>query len=191
MQGVARLRGLQEDLKLSDTQYSTCLSILYVTYILGQVPSNIILNRVQRPSIYIGIVMLLWGAISCCSGATTNFGGMVGTRLALGLVESVFLPAALLILSKWYTRRELTMRNAFLFAGNLISNAFASLIGAGILSNMNGVMGHAAWRWMFWYVSLLVAESESMGSGALETKQHGVASQQGRETRHVKQKLTV
>ena len=72
-QSVARLRGLQEDLKLSDTQYSTCLSILYVTYILGQVPSNIILNRVSRPSIYIGVVMLLWGAISCCSGATTNF----------------------------------------------------------------------------------------------------------------------
>ena len=75
---------------------------------------------------------------------------MVATRLALGLVESVFLPAALLILSKWYTRRELTMRNAFLFAGNLISNAFAALIGAGILSNMQGDLGHAAWRWMFW-----------------------------------------
>lgn len=34
---AARLRGLQEDLKLSDTQYATCLSILYVGYILMQV----------------------------------------------------------------------------------------------------------------------------------------------------------
>lgn len=31
---AARLGGLQEDLGLSDTQYSTCLSILYVGYIL-------------------------------------------------------------------------------------------------------------------------------------------------------------
>jgi hypothetical protein len=34
---AARLKGLQEDLKLSDTQYATCLSILYVGYILMQV----------------------------------------------------------------------------------------------------------------------------------------------------------
>lgn len=32
---------------------------------------------------------------------------------------------------------------------NLISNAFGSLIAAGILNNMEGVLGHAAWRWLF------------------------------------------
>lgn len=42
------------------------------------------------------------------------------------------------------------MRTAILFSGNLISNAFSSLIGAGVLSNMQGVLGHAAWRWLFW-----------------------------------------
>lgn len=55
-----------------------------------------------------------------------------------------------MILSKWYTRRELTTRNAILFCGNLISNAFSALIGAGVLSNMQGVLGHSAWRWLFW-----------------------------------------
>jgi hypothetical protein len=30
---AARLGGIQEDLNISDTQYSTCLSILYVGYI--------------------------------------------------------------------------------------------------------------------------------------------------------------
>lgn len=60
------------------------------------------------------------------------------------------LAGALLIQSKWYTRRELTMRNAILFSGNLISNAFSALVAAGVLSNMEGVLGHAAWRWLFW-----------------------------------------
>lgn len=117
--------------------------------------------------------MLIWGAISVLSGITTNFGGMVATRFFLGFVEAAFLPGALLILSKvsrslypcslksqliwqWYTRRELTTRNAILFGGNLISNAFASLIAAGILSNMQGVLGHAAWRWMFFIGTFLV-----------------------------------
>jgi MFS family permease len=115
-----------------------------------QVPSNILMNRIERPSLYIGIVMLLWGMISTLSGITTGFSGMVATRFFLGFVEAAFLPGALLILSKWYTRRELTTRNAILFCGNLISNAFSALIAAGVLSNMQGVLGHAAWRWLFW-----------------------------------------
>ena len=75
---------------------------------------------------------------------------MVATRFFLGFVEAAFLPGALLILSKWYTRRELTKRNAILFCGNLISNAFSALVGAGVLSNMQGTLGHSAWRWLFW-----------------------------------------
>ncbi|KAF4126772.1 to tartrate transporter [Geosmithia morbida] len=147
---AARLKGLQADLDLSNQQYATCLSILYVGYILMQVPSNMIIHRIQRPSLYIAAVMLLWGMVSTLSGNAHNFAGMVAIRFFLGFIEAAFLPGALLIQSKWYTRRELTMRNALLFCGNLISNAFSALIGAGVLSNMQGVLGHAAWRWLFW-----------------------------------------
>ncbi len=114
-----------------------------------QVPSNMAINLVSRPSLYIGCSMLLWGLVSTLSGIVTNFTGMVVVRFFLGFVEAAFLPGALLILSKWYTRRELTTRNALLFCGNLISNAFSALVGAGVLSNMQGVLGHAAWRWLF------------------------------------------
>lgn len=147
---AARLGGLQEDLGINNTQYSTCLSILYVGYILMQVPSNIMINRIQRPSLYISIAMILWGLISTLSGNTNNFAGMVTVRFFIGFVEAAFLPGALLILSKWYTKRELTTRNAILFCGNLISNAFSALVGAAVLSNMEGVLGHRAWRWLYW-----------------------------------------
>lgn len=147
---AARLKGLQTDLDLNYNQYSTCLSILYVGYILMQVPSNIFINRISRPSFYISAVMTVWGLISTLSGNARNFTDMVVIRFFLGFTEAAFLPGALMILSKWYTRRELTTRNAILFCGNLISNAFSALIGAGVLSNMQGVLGHAAWRWLFW-----------------------------------------
>lgn len=147
---AARLKGLQDDLHLSYNQYATCLSILYVGYILMQVPSNIFINRIQRPSLYISCSMLLWGLISTLTGIAQNFSGMVAIRFFLGFVEAAFLPGALLIQSKWYTRRELTSRNALLFCGNLISNAFSALVGAAVLSNMDGTLGHAAWRWLFW-----------------------------------------
>jgi MFS family permease len=114
-----------------------------------QVPSNMIINRIARPSLYISVVMLVWGLISTLSGVVTNYAGMVAIRFFIGFVEAAFLPGALLILSKWYTRRELTLRNAILFCGNLISNAFSSLVGAAVLSNMENVLGYRAWRWLY------------------------------------------
>jgi hypothetical protein len=49
----AKLNGLTKDLKLHGTQYNTLVSILFVGYLLGQVPSNMILNRV-RPAWFMG-----------------------------------------------------------------------------------------------------------------------------------------
>lgn len=102
------------------------------------VPSNIFINRIERPSLYIACAMLLWGLISTLSGNAQTFAHMVVIRFFLGFVEAAFLPGALLLLSKWYTRKELALRNAILFCGNLISNAFSALVGAGVLSNMHG-----------------------------------------------------
>ena len=178
---AARLKGLQSDLSLSDTQYSTCLSILYVGYILMQVPSNIIINRIARPSLYISVVMLLWGLISTLTGNATGFGSMIAIRFLLGFVEAAFLPGALLILSKWYTKRELALRNAILFCGNLISNAFSALIGAGVLSNMDGVLGHAAWKWLFWIegaITMAVAISAAFILPDLPTNSRGFTEEE-------------
>ncbi|KAJ5128361.1 hypothetical protein N7526_006527 [Penicillium atrosanguineum] len=178
---AARLKGLQTDLNLTNNQYSTCLSILYVGYILMQVPSNMFINRISRPSWYIAVAMTLWGIISTCSGFAKSFGDMVAIRFLLGFVEAAFLPGALLILSKWYTRRELTTRNAILFCGNLISNAFSSLVAAGVLSNMQGVLGHAAWRWLFWIegsITMVIAISAGFILPDLPTNSSGFTEEE-------------
>jgi hypothetical protein len=49
----AKLNTLDADLGLKGTEYNTLISILFVGYIAGQIPSNMILNRV-RPSWYLG-----------------------------------------------------------------------------------------------------------------------------------------
>ncbi|KIY63734.1 MFS general substrate transporter [Cylindrobasidium torrendii FP15055 ss-10] len=147
---TARLRGLEEDLKLSDVQYSTLLSTLYATYCTAQIPSNMILNWIRRPSWYIGGCVVCWGTISALTGVTQSFGGILACRLILGLPEAAFYPGTVYLLSRWYTKKELAFRSAFLYSGLLISNAFGALLAAGILSNMEGKRGIRAWRWLFY-----------------------------------------
>ncbi len=75
-----------------------------------------------------------------------SFVGALLTRFFLGFVEAAFFPGALFLLSKWYKRSELGVRTAVLSCGSLISNAFGALIASGILNNMEGKLGHSAWR---------------------------------------------
>ncbi|KAI0629055.1 MFS general substrate transporter [Trametes polyzona] len=147
---AARLKGLQQDLGLADIQYSTVLAILYVSYTPAQIPSNMILNRISRPSYYIPLCVMLWGLTSAMTGVTRNYAGILAARIFVGLPEAAFYPGAMYLLSRWYTRKELAFRSAILYGGLLISNAFGSLMAAGILSRMEGKMGIRAWRWLFY-----------------------------------------
>ncbi|KAL0568366.1 hypothetical protein V5O48_013624, partial [Marasmius crinis-equi] len=146
---TARLQGLEQDLHLTGIQYSAILSIIYVTYSPMQVPSNMILNYITRPSLYIGTCATAWGFMSAMTGLTHSFGGIIACRIFLGLPEAAFYPGAIYLLSRWYTKKELAFRSAILFGGLMISNAFGALMAAGILSNMEGKRGIRAWRWLF------------------------------------------
>lgn len=92
---------------------------------------------------------MVWGLISLLTGTVKNFSGAVACRFFIGLVEAAFSPGSFFLLSKWYTKKELSLRVAIFYCGNLISNAFGSLIAAGILANMEGALGYRAWRWLF------------------------------------------
>ncbi|KAL8937129.1 MAG: hypothetical protein Q9216_004576 [Gyalolechia sp. 2 TL-2023] len=146
---AARLAGLEEELNLSGTQYLTAVSILFVGYILMQVPSNLFLNKIGKPALYLPTVMIVWGVISAATAAADSFGGLVAIRFFLGFVEAAYFPGCLFFLSSWYTRKELGFRTAILYSGSLMSGAFSGLITAGITGGLDGKKGLRAWRWLF------------------------------------------
>lgn len=114
-----------------------------------QVPSNLALNYMGRPSLYLGFFTTAWGLVSCLTSQVKNYGGIVACRFILGLVEAPFFAGVLFYLSKWYTKSELNLRMSIFYSGSLISGAFGSLIAAGILSGLNGSLGMSAWQWLY------------------------------------------
>ncbi|KAH0829189.1 major facilitator superfamily domain-containing protein [Lanmaoa asiatica] len=145
---AARLQGLEVDLGLTDVEYETVLAILYASYCPAQIPSNMV--RLDIPSFYIGACIVGWGLTSAMTGVTKNFSGIIACRVFIGVPEAAFYPGSMYLLSRWYTKKELALRSAIFYVGLLISNAFGSFIAAGILGNMQGKLGIAAWRWLFY-----------------------------------------
>lgn len=106
------------------------------------------MNKVGRPRLYIPCAVAVWGVVSGLSATCSTYGHILAVRVFLGVTEAAFFPGALLLLSSWYTKRELATRTALLYSGSIISNAFSSLLATAILT-MDGVRGIAGWRWLF------------------------------------------
>src|SRR5271170_5000 len=45
--GQAKLDGLMESLKLTSAQYNACLSVFFATYVIFEIPSNLIIKRLR------------------------------------------------------------------------------------------------------------------------------------------------
>lgn len=143
----ARLNNLEEDLGMTGVQFNTTVSILFVGYVLMQVPSNMLITRI-KPGIYMSAWMLIWAVVSTCTGFVKNFAGLLACRFFLGITEAPFYPGATYMLSIFYTRKEIASRIALLYCAQILATGFSGLIAAGVFQ-MDGIKGIAGWRWLF------------------------------------------
>jgi hypothetical protein len=56
-----------------------------------QIPSNLFLNKIGKPAIYLPTCMIVWGMISAATAACTNAAGLLAVRFFLGFVEAAYL----------------------------------------------------------------------------------------------------
>ncbi|KAF3919019.1 hypothetical protein ABW21_db0200422 [Orbilia brochopaga] len=173
--GNARLYGLEEELGIAGTlKYQTAVSLLFVTYLLFEVPSNLVLKkfRPSRWSKYLvawyrsltagaiigliksvlvdGIVAFIttcWGIAAMCTGWVQSYTGLIACRLLLGLFEAGLFPGLSLYLSFWYTKKEIALRIALLFMSAAIAGATGGLLGYAI-GFLDGTSGMRGWRWI-------------------------------------------
>lgn len=85
--GNAKIEGLEADLNMTGNDYNIANMMFFVPYILCEVPSNSILIKFSRPSIWIGLIVTAWGVVMTCSGFCQNFGGSLGCRILLGIFQ--------------------------------------------------------------------------------------------------------
>ncbi|CAN9417370.1 unnamed protein product [Alternaria alternata] len=146
--GNAKIEGMVTDLGLDGVQWNIVLSVFFVPYILLEVPSNILLKKFQRPSYYLGILIVCWGIVMTSMGVVKNFAGLLATRILLGVFEAGFFPGAIYLCSYWYMPKDLATRISYFYCASALSGAFSGLLAAAI-AKMDGVGGYEGWRWIF------------------------------------------
>ncbi|OJJ54888.1 hypothetical protein ASPSYDRAFT_81150 [Aspergillus sydowii CBS 593.65] len=145
--GNARLLGLERDLNLSPSQFNMALTIFFIPYSLFEVPSNIML-KLLRPSVWISLIMVLWGLTTMCTGWVENYSGLLVARFFLGVAEAGLFPGANYITTTWYKRDELQFRMSIFYCAASLAGSFSGLLAYGI-GFMDGIMGYSGWKWVF------------------------------------------
>lgn len=145
--GFARL-GFQGDLGVSEVQVGLIIGLYSVGYLLFEVPSNILMERIGARRTLTRI-MVLWGLITVATAFARNGTELMIARLALGAAEAGFFPGAILYMTYWFPaayRARITSRF-------IIANAVAGIIGAPlsgcIMGNMGGIGQLQGWQWLF------------------------------------------
>ncbi|KAK2055601.1 high-affinity nicotinic acid transporter [Colletotrichum caudatum] len=132
---------------LSSSQWAWTLSIFYYPYMFFEPLATLALKRFS-PSVWMSRIMITWGIISMCQGATQSYAGILACRFFLGLAEAGFYPGVLYHLSFWYPTHRLPLRIGFFYACGMFSGTISGLL-AYAISFMDGVGGLAGWRWLF------------------------------------------
>lgn len=132
---------------LTSEQWAMALSVPHYPYLLFEPISTFLLKRFS-PRKWMSRIMLTWGIIAMCHGATQNFGGLLACRFLLGLAEAGFFPGVLYHLSFWYPASRMSLRISLFAAASAISGSFSGLL-AFATSFLNHKAGLAGWRWMF------------------------------------------
>ncbi|EUC45936.1 hypothetical protein COCMIDRAFT_4879 [Bipolaris oryzae ATCC 44560] len=146
--GNAKIAGMADDLGLTSSQYSIALVVFFVTYVAFEPPSNMLLVRL-KPSVYLPVIMAIWGALTCVMGAIHDFKHLVVLRIFVGIFESGFAPGIILIISSWYKKDEQSKRFGVYMSAAILSGAFGGLLAGAITGGMEGTGGLRGWRWLF------------------------------------------
>lgn len=138
---------MNHSLGMNDAQYGVGAGIFFIGYILGQIPSILILQRIGFRRWVAGIG-ILWGVCAAGMAFLHSIPSFYTLRILLGFAEAGLAPGIMLYLSRWSDDRGRAFLIAIPLAAVPVSVAIAGPL-SGLLLQMVNPLAIEGWRWMF------------------------------------------
>ena len=144
--GFAALQ-MNKALGFSATVYGFGAGVFFLSYVLFEIPSNVILARVGA-RLWIARIMITWGLVSSAMMFVRSASGFYTLRFLLGLAEAGFFPGLIFYLTRWFPARERARTVAAFMTATLIAGVIGGPI-SGALLGLHGAGGLDGWQWLF------------------------------------------
>lgn len=158
--GFARLQMLG-DLQFSEATFGLGAGLFFLGYILLEVPSNLVLQRVGA-RLWIARIMLTWGILSACTLLVKTPLQFHILRFFLGAAEAGFLPGVLFYLTQWFPSHRRGRIISLFMIGLPLSSVIGGPLSGWIMNVAHEAYGLHGWQWLF-----LLEGLPSIGLGLL------------------------
>ena len=145
--GFAKLQ-MVKDLGFSEAVYGFGAGIVYFGYLLFEIPSNLLLEKIGARKTFARITVL-WGITSIAMMFVKTAALFYVLRFLLGSFEAGLLPGVLLYLTYWFPARHRAQMQAVFGTSIPISIIVGGPISGWIMSSMGGRSGLTNWQWLF------------------------------------------
>src|SRR5689334_21066134 len=138
---------MNKDLGFSPSIFGFGAGIFFAGYLLFQIPSNIVLERIGA-RVAVCFIMAAWGTISAATAFIHTPSDFYVVRFLLGVAEAGFFPGMIFYLTLWFPQAY----RARLIAGFYSAIPLSFIIGgplSSIVLELDGIGGLQGWQWLF------------------------------------------
>ncbi|KAI2627473.1 MFS general substrate transporter [Hypomontagnella submonticulosa] len=140
-------------LGLTSNDISTALALFYVSYVIFDCPSNLVMSKLS-PRVWMARIVFAVGVIGACFTAVQAAWSLKLLRFLLGVVIAGMWPGMSYYLTLFYPPSRTGKRIGYYFTASQVSAAVVGLVSAGF-QLMDGVGGLVGFQWMFLIYGLL------------------------------------
>lgn len=144
----AYVSGMKEDLGLYGNELNWMVTWFQIGYIVGQIPSQILLTKVS-PRWYLPAAEFLWSLFVLFIYKCKTVEQIYAMRFFVGFLEAASWPGLHFMIGTWYRNHEINKRSGIFTASGIAATMFSGYIQAGIYETMDGHLGLRGWRWLF------------------------------------------
>jgi len=143
---------MNKDLGLDAALYGMAAGAFFWGYVLFEVPSNIILEKVGA-RLWIARIMITWGLISAATAFATGPYSFMAIRFVLGLAEAGLFPGFVLYFTYWFPDSYRARVNAGFTLALPIAVALGAPISTGLLG-LDGLWGLKGWQCLYLFEAI-------------------------------------
>ena len=138
---------MNEDLSLSATAFGLGASFFFLGYIIFEIPSNMVMEKVGAKK-WMARILITWGIITACMMFVKSGTQLIVLRFLLGAAEAGFYPGMILYTTYWFPEKQ----RGVAISQMLIGAYVACIIGAplaGVILQLHDFVGIRGWQWLF------------------------------------------
>jgi ACS family tartrate transporter-like MFS transporter len=138
---------MNKDIGLDAWTYGLSSSAFYLGYVVFEVPSNLVMDKVGA-RLWLARIMITWGIASAVTAAVVGPTSFLVIRFLLGVGEAGLFPGTILLFTYWFPDAHRARIIGLFTLALPVSVALGAPISTAILG-MDGVLGVKGWQWIY------------------------------------------